>query len=129
MKVLVNFYLLSEDVDDSYEDLVEGIEADNPMYLSLQTGDIVVLPDNNDLEFVISKIVKNLSNQQIDVYVSKLKGAEEIFDELESFASKTLQTMFDSIKANIDDIGKDKVEDKKGIYLKEINFKELDENN
>lgn len=129
MKVLVNFYLLSEDVDDSYEDLVEGIEADNPMYLSLQTGDVVVLPDNNDLEFVISKIVKNLSNQQIDVYVSKLKGAEEIFDELESFASKTLQTMFDSIKANIDDIGKDKVEEKKGIYLKEIKFKELDENN
>lgn len=129
MKVLVNFYLLSEDVDDSYEDLVEGIEADNPMYLSLQTGDVVVLPDNNDLEFVISKIVKNLSSQQIDVYVSKLKGAEEIFDELESFASKTLQTMFDSIKANIDDIGKDKVEEKKGIYLKEIKFKELDENN
>lgn len=129
MKVLVNFYLLSEDVDDSYEDLVEGIEADNPMYLSLQTGDVVVLPDNNDLEFVISKIVKNLSNQQIDVYVSKLKGAEEIFDELESFASKTLQTMFDSIKANIDDIGKDKVEEKKGLYLKEIKFKELDENN
>lgn len=129
MKVLVNFYLLSEDVDDSYEDLVEGIEADNPIYLSLQTGDIVVLPDNNDLEFVISKIVKNLSSQQIDVYVSKLKGAEEIFDELETFASKTLQTMFDSIKANIDDIGKDKVEEKKGIYLKEIKFKELDENN
>lgn len=129
MKVLVNFYLLSEDLEDSYEDLVEGIEADNPMYLSLQTGDIVVLPDNDDLEFVISKIVKNLSNQQIDVYVSKLKGAEEIFDELESIASKTLQTMFDSIKANIDDIGKNKVEEKKDIYLKEIKFKELDENN
>ncbi|WML33994.1 hypothetical protein [Clostridium sp. OS1-26] len=129
MKVLVNFYLLSEDVDDSYEDLVEGIEADNPIYLSLQTGDVVVLPGNNDLEFVISKIVKNLSNQQMDVYVSKLKGAEEIFDELESFASKTLQTMFGSIKASIDDIGKDKAEDKKGIYLKEIKFKELDENN
>lgn len=129
MKVLVNFYLLLEDIDGSYEELSQGIQTDNQMYLSLQTGDVVVLPDNEDSEFVISKIVKNLSKQQIDVYVSKLRGAEEIFDELESFASKTLQTMFDSIKANIDDIGRDKVEEKKDTYLKDVKYKELDENN
>lgn len=127
MKVLVNFYLLSEDIDDSYEDLAEGIETDNQMYLSLQTGDVVIIPDNEESEFVISRIVKDLSKHQMDIYVSKLKGAEEIFDELENFASKTLQTMFDSIKANIDDIGKDKVEDNKGIYLKDVKFSEIKE--
>lgn len=127
MKVLVNFYLLSEDIDDSYEDLAEGIETDNQMYLSLQTGDVVIIPDNEQSEFVISRIVKDLSKHQMDIYVSKLKGAEEIFDELENFASKTLQTMFDSIKANIDDIGKDKVEDNKGIYLKDVKFSEIKE--
>lgn len=129
MKTTFNFYLLYEDMDDDYEDLLTGIESENSIYLTLQTGDYIVIPNNDESEFIISKIVKNLSKQQIDVYVSKLKGAEEMFEDLESFASKTLQTMFDSIKANIDEISKDKTEDNKGTYLKDIKYEEMKEDN
>ncbi len=128
MKTIFNFYLLYEDEDDSYEDLLTGIETEDLIYLTLQAGDYVVLPDDENSEFIVSKVVKNISNHQIDIYVSKLKGAEEIFGELETFASKTLQTMFDSIKANIDDINKDKIEDTKETYLEDVSYEEMKEN-
>lgn len=127
MKTIFNFYLLYEELDDSYEDLITGIETEDSIYLTLQAGDYVVLPDDENSEFIVSKVVKNISNHQIDIYVSKLKGAEEMFDELETFASKTLQTMFDSIKANIDEINKDKIEDTKETYLKDVSYEEMKE--
>lgn len=129
MKTTFNFYLLYEDMDDNYEDLLTGIESEDLIYLTLQAGDYIVIPNNQESEFAITKIIKNLDKREIDIYVSKIKGAEELFGELESFASKTLQTMFDSIKANIDEIGKDRPEESRGTYLKDIKYEEMKEDN
>jgi acylphosphatase len=129
MKVIVNFYLLSDNQDGDYDDLTTGIKTENIMYLTLQSGDQVILPTGDSTQYTIDKIVKNLHSGEIDIYVSTTKEVNEIFQEIESFANNTLKTMFDSLKtnlSNIDTIEEEDEEDKKDVYLKNVKYIEVD---
>lgn len=130
MSIVVNFYMQSEEIEDTYEELVTGVGADNPLYLSLQTGDMIILPNNEESEFVIDRIVKNLCSGEMDVYVSTSKDVGEFLEEMGNFANNTLKTMFSTLKANIPDLDND--EDQKEIinkaekYLNDVKYEELD---
>lgn len=129
MKVVVNFYLLSDSQEGDYEKLTTGIRTENLMYLTLQSGDIIMLPSDDSTQFTVDKVVKNFYNGEIDVYVSKTKEASELFEEIESFANSTLKTMFDSLKTNfpnIDTIEEKEEEKDKGVYLNNVKYIEVD---
>ena len=104
MRNIVNFYVLSGDEDGSFDELATGIKTDNVMYLTLQTGNIIIPPIDDDTEYVVDKIVKNFYSGEIDIYVSETKDVDELFGEIESFANNTLKTMIDSLKANLSNI-------------------------
>jgi len=130
MKTIVNFYLLSDNEEGNYEKLTTGIRTENIMYLTLQSGDVIILPKDDSTQFTVDKIVKNFYNGEIDIYVSKTRDAGELFEELESFANNTLKTMFDSLKtnfSNIDTIEEKDEEDNKEVYLKNVKYIEVDE--
>lgn len=130
MRTTINFYLASDEGEDSFEDLATGIKTDNPMYLTLQAGDIIVPPTDDSIELVVDKVIKNFYSGEMDVYVSKMKDAGELFEEIESFANNTLKTMFDSLKVNLSnlDIGEEPEpeEDNKKVYLKNVKYEEVD---
>lgn len=129
MKVVVNFYLLSDSQEGDYEKLTTGIRTENLMYLTLQSGDIIMLPSDDSTQFTVDKVVKNFYNGEIDIYVSKTKEASELFEEIESFANSTLKTMFDSLKtnfSNIDTIEEKEEEKDKGVYLNNVKYIEVD---
>lgn len=106
MKTLINFYISSGENDNSYEDLVTGIETDNPMYLTLKTGDTIILPKEKDVEFMVNELVKDFSREELDVYVSRIKSNDEIIDELGVIANKTIQSMLDSFKGVFSELDK-----------------------
>lgn len=124
MNPIVNFYLVSEGQEDSFEELAVGIKADNTMYLTLQTQDIIVLPNSDGTQYRVSKIVKDFSSGEMDVYLSKAKVVEELFEEIGAFANETLRNMFGSIKINVLDSDVEK-EDKQ--FLKEVIYEEEQE--
>lgn len=129
VKVIVNFYLLPDNDEGDYEELTTGIRTENIMYLTLQSGDAIILPKDENTEFTVDKVVKNFYNGEIDIYVSKPKDASEIFGELESFANNTLKTMFDSLKinlSNIDTVEEKEEEKKKEAYLEDVKYIEVD---
>ncbi|KZL88774.1 hypothetical protein [Clostridium magnum] len=129
MKAIVNFYLLSDNQEGDYEELTTGIRTDNIMYLTLQSGDVIILPRDDSTQFTVDKIVKNFYNGEIDIYVSKTKEVNELFEEIESFANNTLKTMIDSLKtnfSNIDTIEASDEEDNKEVYLKNVKYVEVD---
>lgn len=129
MKPIVNFYLLSDTQEGDYDDLTTGIKTENLIYLTLQSGDRVILPTDDSTEYTIDKIVKNLNSGEIDIYVSRTKEVNEIFQEIESFANNTLKTMFDSLKtnlSNIDTIEEEDEGDKKEVYLKNVKYIDVD---
>lgn len=129
MKVIVNFYLVSDNEEGDYEKLTTGIRTENLMYLTLQSGDVIILPRDDSTQFTVDKVVKNFYNGEIDIYVSRTKDASELFEEIESFANNTLKTMFDSLKtnlSNIDTIGEKDEEDNKEVYLNNVKYIEVD---
>jgi hypothetical protein len=129
MKAIVNFYLLPDNEEDDYEELTTGIRTDNIMYLTLQSGDVIILPKDDSTQFTVDKIVKNFYNGEIDIYVSKTKEVNELFEEIESFANNTLKTMIDSLKtnfSNIDTIEASDEKDDKEVYLKNVKYIEVD---
>lgn len=130
MKTIVNFYLLSDDQEGDYEELTTGIKTDNLMYLTLQPGNVIILPTDDSTQFTVDKIVKSFYDGEMDIYISKAKDASELFEEIESFANNTLKTMFDSLKtsfSNIDTIEEpEEEEDSKEVYLKNVKYIEVD---
>jgi hypothetical protein len=127
MKTLINFYISSGENDNSYEDLVTGIETDNPMYLTLQTGDTIILPKEKDVEFMVNELVKDFSREELDVYVSRIKSNDEIIDELGLIANKTIQSMLDSFKGVFSELDKtinSNVQNSSGnnvVYIDKVN--------
>jgi hypothetical protein len=130
MKIIVNFYLLSDDQEGNYEELTTGIKTDNLMYLTLQPGNVIILPKDDSTQFTVDKVVKNFYNGEIDIYISKAKDVSELFEEIESFANNTLKTMFDSLKTNFSNIDTieepDEDEDSKEVYLNNVKYIEVD---
>lgn len=130
MKIIVNLYLLSGDEEGAFEELATGIKTDNLMYLTLQTGNVIIAPTDDTTQFVVERVVKNFYNGEIDIYVSKAKEVDELFEEIESFANNTLKTMIDSLKANLSNIETidepDKDECNKDLYLKNVKYIEVD---
>jgi hypothetical protein len=130
MKTIVNFYLLSDEQEGDYEELNTGIKTDNLMYLTLQPGNVIILPKDDSTQFTVDKIVKNFYNGEIDIYISKAKDVGELFEEIESFANNTLKTMFDSLKTNFSNIDTieepEEEEDSKAVYLKNVEYIEVD---
>lgn len=130
MKIIVNLYLLSGDDEGDFEELATGIKTDNLMYLTLQTGNVIIAPTDDSTQFVVERVVKNFYNGEIDIYVSKAKEVDELFEEIESFANNTLKTMIDSLKANLSNIETidepDKDECNKDLYLKNVKYIEVD---
>jgi hypothetical protein len=127
MKTLINFYISSGENDNSYEDLVTGIETDNPMYLTLKTGDTIILPKEKDVEFMVNELVKDFSREELDVYVSRIKSNDEIIDELGLIANKTIQSMLDSFKGVFSELDKtinSNVQNSSGnnvVYIDKVN--------
>jgi hypothetical protein len=123
---------LSGDEKDSFSELVTGIKTDNPMYLTLQVGNVIVPPTDDSLELIVEKVIKNFFTGELDVYVSQIKDVGELFEEIESFANNTLKTMFDSLKTNLSNIDiieeRETDRDNKGTYLNNIKYVELDKN-
>lgn len=128
MKTIVNFYLLSDDQNGDYEELTTGIKTDNLMYLTLQSGNVIILPTDDSTQFTVDKVVKNFYDGEIDIYISKAKDVSELFEEIESFANNTLKTMFDSLKTNFSNIDsiEEPEEDNKEVYLKNVKYIEVD---
>ncbi|MCT8975339.1 hypothetical protein N4T77_01880 [Clostridium sp. CX1] len=105
MNPIVNFYLISEDEEDSFEELAVGIKSDNSMYFTLQVQDTVIPPNDESTQYTVAKIVKNFYSGEMDVYLSKTKNPDELLEEIGSFANETLKTMFGSLNINIQDLG------------------------
>lgn len=95
MNFIVNFYSL---IDDTYEQVIEEIETDNIMYMTVQSGDTVVIPTLGDTEYFVEKVVKKFYNKELDIYISKIKDEDEILEEVKTIANRTIKTMFDSFK-------------------------------
>jgi HJR/Mrr/RecB family endonuclease len=98
MNFIVNFYSYLEDTYDSYEEVIQGIETDNIMYLTAQIGDIVVVPTLGECEYVVEKVVKKFFNKELDIYISKVKSPDQLMEEVKTVANKTIRTMLDSFK-------------------------------
>ncbi|MBC2581385.1 hypothetical protein [Clostridium sp. DJ247] len=126
MKTIINFYLALEENEDLYADFENGIETDNPMYLTLQAGDTIISPKEEKTEYVVDKIVKNFYDEKLEVYISRTKSNTEILDEIGVIANKTLQTMLDSFKDVFGELDKnedtDQSVDKKIHNLKIIDY-------
>lgn len=71
------------------------------MYSTLETGDIIV-PKNDGLEYVIVRIVKDLYREELNVYMTGVKSKEEIMDEIEDLANKTVKSVLESIRDTLD---------------------------
>lgn len=101
MNMTINFYVMLDGNMSVYNKLGNEIKTDNPMYITLQAGDVIIAPEDNT-EYVVVKTVKNLYKEELDIYISKIKSKDEIMDEIEDFANKTIKTMLDSIKYTFD---------------------------
>nr|WP_254906509.1 hypothetical protein [Clostridium tyrobutyricum] len=77
--------------------MYKTISSDSPLYLNLKSGDTVILKDDN-IEYEVLKSVKNLQNNELNIYVTRIKSTEEVIDEIEDLANKTLKNVLDSIK-------------------------------
>ncbi|AND84610.1 hypothetical protein GTH52_05810 [Clostridium tyrobutyricum] len=99
MGTTVNFYLVKEDeiLKPGKNELYKTINSNSPLYLNLKSGDTVILKDDN-VEYEVLKSIKNLQNNQLNIYVTRIKSTEEVIDEIEDLANKTLKNVLDSIK-------------------------------
>lgn len=131
MKVVVNFYILSDENEDNYQELITGIKTENPMYLTLQSGDTIVSPKEENVEYIVNEIVKDFYKEELNIYISKVKSNGEILDEIGQIANKTIQSMLDSFKDVFTELDKtlspeptkdkdEKVDDKNILYINKI---------
>ncbi|MFL0198250.1 hypothetical protein ACJDU8_22195 [Clostridium sp. WILCCON 0269] len=97
MEITVNFYTILDDLSESSKKLHSQIKSDSPMYLTLQSGDFII-PEDNSGEYSVVKTIKHLYKGEIDVYISKIKSKDEIMNEIEDLANKTMKSIFESIK-------------------------------
>ncbi|APM39598.1 hypothetical protein [Clostridium kluyveri] len=97
MEITVNFYIISDDILETSKEFHSQIKTTNPIYLTLQSGDSIILGDNSG-EYAVVRTIKNLHKGELDVYISKLKSKDEIMNEIEDFTSKTIKSIFESIK-------------------------------
>ncbi|CAB1248069.1 conserved hypothetical protein [Clostridiaceae bacterium BL-3] len=107
MEITVNFYIVSDEDSGESEKFHNQIKSENPIYLTLQEGDIIVSEKDN-LEYAVVKTVKNLYKKELDVYITGIKSKEEIMDEIENLANKTVKSVLESIK---DTLGFDEKKD------------------
>ncbi|BAH07104.1 hypothetical protein CKR_2053 [Clostridium kluyveri NBRC 12016] len=97
MEIIVNFYIISDDILETSKEFHSQIKTTNPIYLTLQSGDSII-PEDNSGEYAVVRTIKDLHKGELDVYISKLKSKDEIMNEIEDFTSKTIKSIFDSIK-------------------------------
>lgn len=95
MNFIVNVYSF---IDDTYEQVIQEIETDNIMYLTVQSGDNVVIPTLGECEYIVEKVVKKFHNKELDIYIMKIKNEEEFIEEVRTIANRTMKTVFDSFK-------------------------------
>jgi hypothetical protein len=98
MNFIVNFYSCLDENYDSFEEIIQGIETDNIMYLTTQIGDIVVVPTLGECEYIVKKVVKKFYNKELDIYVSKVKSQDQLIDEANTSTNSTIIRMFDSVR-------------------------------
>ncbi|MHC6180365.1 hypothetical protein ACYUJ6_10990 [Clostridium sp. JNZ X4-2] len=101
MEVTVNFYTVLDENSEDLKKLHSQVKSDDPIYLTLQVGDIIISQKDN-LEYVIVKTVKNLYKEELDIYIAGVKSKEEIMDEIENLANKTIKSVLESIKDTLD---------------------------
>lgn len=105
MEFIVNFYIVSEDILESSKKFYSQIKSDNPAYLTLQSGDSIILEDNSG-EYTVMKTIKNLYKGELDVYICKLKSKDEMMNEIEDLTNKTIKSIFESIKDTLNTVEK-----------------------
>lgn len=98
MNFIVNFYSCLDENYDSFEEIIQGIETDNIMYLTTQIGDSVVVPTLGECEYIVKKVVKKFYNKELDIYVSKVKSQDQLIDEANTSTNSTIIRMFDSVR-------------------------------
>ncbi|MCI1944374.1 hypothetical protein [Clostridium luticellarii] len=97
----MNFYTVLDEEPGELKKFHSKVKSDNPIYLNLQAGDIIISEQDN-LEYVVVKIIKNLYKKELDVYITGVKSKEEIMDEIENLANKTIKSVLESIKDTLD---------------------------
>ncbi|WP_446899133.1 hypothetical protein ACSVC9_04340 [Clostridium sp. LBM24168] len=97
MDTTVNFYMIEDyDLGDVLEPY-ESIKSDNQAYFNLKPGDTIILKEDN-IEYSVVKVVKNLHAGKLNIYIDKIKSKEEIMDDIEELANKTLKNVLESLK-------------------------------
>lgn len=97
MEVTVNFYIVSDDILETSKEFHSQIKTTNPIYLTLQSGDSIVLKDDSG-EYAVVRTIKDLNKGELFVYISKIKSKDEVMSEIEDFTNKTIKSIFESIK-------------------------------
>jgi hypothetical protein len=97
MEITVNFYIVSDDILETSKEFHSQIKTTNPIYLTLQSGDSIVLKDDSG-EYAVVRTIKDLNKGELCVYISKIKSKDEVMSEIEDFTNKTIKSIFESIK-------------------------------
>jgi hypothetical protein len=94
---VINFYIINDEDSKEVMEPYESIKSDNPMYFNLKPNDTIVLKSDN-VEYSVVKCVKNLHEGQLNIYLDRIKSKEEIMDDIEELANKTLKSVLESLK-------------------------------
>lgn len=97
MKTVVNFYVVLDENGENKKELRSQVTSDNPMFLNIQSGDTII-PKEDSEEYMVLKTVRNFAKEELDIYMSRIKSKDEVMDEIEELASKTVKSVLDSIK-------------------------------
>lgn len=101
MDTVINFYIIDDNDRKKVMEPYESIQSDDPMYFNLKPDDTIVLKSDN-VEYSVAKCVKNLGQGELDVYLNRIKSSEEVMDDIQEMASRTLKSVLRSLKDTLD---------------------------
>ena len=101
METIVNFYAVLDENGENKKELKSQITSDNPIFINIQSGDTIIPKEGNE-EYMVLKTVRNFAKEELDVYIRRIKSKDEVMDEIEELANKTVKSVLDSIKDTFD---------------------------
>lgn len=101
MDTTVNFYMMADYDSGNILKPYESIKSDNQMYFNLKPDDTIILKDDN-MEYSVVKVIKNLHAGELNIYINRIKSKEEVMDDIEELANKTLKSVLESLKETLE---------------------------